>query len=441
MFKKSICPAVAWGCCLWSALVVGNLRAEPPLPSISPQEAGFSPAGLEEFTALLQRHVEEQKLAGGVALVTRRGRIAYQVSVGWQDRDGEVPMQPDTLFRIASMTKPVTSVAVMMLHESGELSVDDPISKHIPQFAEVRVLTDNGARTRPPRQPMTIYHLLTHTSGLTYEMFQRAPVAKTYRALGIPGGLNPTPGTLEDHLPRLAKAPLLFDPGTAWEYGLSTDVLGLIVERASGQPLDQFFEERIFHPLDMEDTSFYLPESARSRLAILYRPGEDQRIVAARDEKDDSEASNLPNSFPYRAPKTYFSGGAGLVSTAEDYVRFLQMLLQQGEWRGKQLLRPASVEKMTRNQIGDLSPWIDSHGDKFGYGLDIVTIEPTSRTAPSVGAYSWGGIFNTYFWVDPREELVGILMTQIYPFDHLTIREDFQRAIYAALTDRAADGQ
>jgi CubicO group peptidase (beta-lactamase class C family) len=408
--------------------------AQAPTP-VAPEKVGLSAAGLKRIDALLLSAVEQKHLAGGVALVARHGKIAYLHGVGWSDIEARRAMAPDALFRVASMTKPVTSVAVMMLVDEGKIKLTDPVSKYVPEFKGPHVLVAAGDRyeTRPAKQAITIRDLLTHTSGLTYGFFDKKFLGDLYREAGVSDGIVQTEGTLADNIRRLARVPLMFDPGTAWEYGLSTEVLGRVVEVASGKNLDQLFRERIFRPLGMHDTYFFLPDAKRPRLAALYRPGKEQQIERVGDERQKVGALVYSASYPYRGPRTYFSPGAGLVSTAPDYARFLQMLLSGGRANGVRLLKPETVKQMTENQIGDLKPWIAAHGDKFGYGFGVVS--PAAKDVASVGSYGWGGIFYTYFLVDPRQDLIAIFMTQIYPTNHLKLHEEFERRVYKALAD------
>jgi CubicO group peptidase (beta-lactamase class C family) len=283
---------------------------------------------------------------------------------------------------------------------------------------------------------LTVHHLLNHTSGITYSIFDRPVLAERYRKLGVSDGLIETPGTMADNVLRLARAPLLHQPAAGWEYGLNTDVLGRVVEIVSGQTLDEFFRQRIFQPLRMHDTHFIVPAEKRPRLAALYAPDENKEIRLVGKGPQQIGSVRYSATYPAWDEGRYFSGGAGLSSTLGDYWRFLEMLRSGGQLDGVRLLKPETIRQMTSNQIGSLSPWIAVHGDKFGYGFGIVTEAGRGKEVASVGTYSWGGIFHTYFLVDPQQQLVAILMTQIYPFDHLTLREDFKRSVYEALVAR-----
>jgi CubicO group peptidase (beta-lactamase class C family) len=417
------------------AFLTFNGRVVTAQTPVAPEKVGLSVAGLKRIDMLLRSAVEQKHLAGGVALVARHGKIGYLDAVGMSDVEAGRAMAADTLFRIASMTKPVTSVAVMMLVDEGKIKLTDPVSKYIPEFKNPQVLVADGNRyhTRPAKLEPTIRDLLNHTSGLTYGFFDREFLGDLYRKAGVSDGIVQTQGTLADNIRKLARLPLMFDPGSAWEYGLSTEVLGRVVEVASDKSLDEFFRERIFRPLGMHDTYFFLPDAKRPRLAALYRPDKDQRIERVGDDRQKVKELMYSASYPYRGPKTYFSPGAGLVSTAPDYARFLQMLLNGGRANGVRLLKAETVKQMTENQIGELKPWITSHGDKFGYGFGVVS--PAGKDVASVGTYGWGGIFYTYFLVDPKKDLVAVFMTQVYPTDHLKLHEEFERRVYKALAD------
>jgi CubicO group peptidase (beta-lactamase class C family) len=418
------------------------------LPLGDPADAGFSKERLDRIEKAIHRAVESKRISGASAVVAKDGKIVYRANVGQRDFENSLPITDDTIFRIASMTKPITSVAAMLLIEEGKLSLDDALDKFVPEFGKARVIispVSNGKSAdeqfEPVRRPITVRHLLTHTSGITYGFFGREPVAEHYRQAEIVDGLIETPGTMADNVKRLARVPLLFQPGEKWEYGLNSDVLGRVVEIASGQSLDRFFEERIFRPLAMSDTHFALPIRKRSRLAALYTTNKDLTMRRVGNEPIKLGPLVYSATLPLQEPYQYFSGGAGLVSTADDYVRFCQMLAGGGDLDGKRVLKSETVRQMTTNQIGDLQPWIGSHGREFGYGFGIVAEPPngaaaapaTAKEPATPGTYSWGGIFGTYFFVDPKAKLIGVLMMQVHPNDHITLRQDFQRMVYEAL--------
>jgi CubicO group peptidase (beta-lactamase class C family) len=277
-------------------------------------------------------------------------------------------------------------------------------------------------------RPITVRDLLMHTSGICYRFTNRPYVGRLYAKAGIVDGLVPSDVSLAENVRRIAAQPLKHQPGTAWEYGLNTDVLGRIVEVVSGRTLGDFCSARIFRPLKMTDTSFLLPEAERDRLTALYEPGPDSRIKRADDGTTTKGALLYSATTPYRQRPGYCSGGAGLVSTAGDYARFLQMLLNRGELDGARVLRPETVDAMTRDQVGGLPLWIPVHGFAFGYGFGVTT-QPDEAKKDAVGTFGWGGIYYTDFWVDPRDELIGVMMTQIYPSGQLKLREAFHRLV------------
>ena len=381
----------------------------------------------EGARAVLNGAVEQGEISGAVGLVAVGGRVVFREAFGWRDIDDDLPMREDTIFRIASMTKPITSVAVLMLHEEGRFQLDDPISLFIPEFEdpEIVVGSTNGQRAFervPAEGEITIRHLLTHTSGISYGFSGVQPLTRLYAEADVSDGLIETEGTIGQGVRRLAEQPLLHEPGTAWKYGLSTDVLGRLVEIASGKTLAEFFEEEIFVPLGMKDTHFFLPEEKMSRLASVYRLRRDGILRELPAEPIEEGPVNFSTSYHYQGPRTYFSGGTGLVSTVDDYYRFCQMLLNGGELDGVRLLKPETVREMTTNQIGELSV-----GDgKFGFGFSV-------ETKDTVGAFGWGGFFFTSFWIDPEPELIGIFMAQLWPNHRSRVDNDFRSAVGRAI--------
>ncbi len=434
-----------------SLIATGDDRADG-LPRGDARAEGFAPEALNKIGALLEDAVAKRQIAGGAALIARHGKVVYLTTVGRRDAEQNLPVDEATIYRIASMTKPITSAAVMMLYDQGKLKLDDPVSKYIREFRAPRVLAAGGGAPRgtvptvPARREITIADLLTHTSGISYRFFDKPVLGKLYAEAGVANGLCEAPGTVGENVGRLAKLPLLHQPGSAWEYSLSTDVLGRVVEVVSGQDLDQFFRERIFKPLRMEDTFFVVPEAKRQRLSALYTPGPDKTIRRVGNGPIIAGPLTYSATYSTNSGSKYFSGGAGLCSTLGDYARFLQMLVNRGELDGARLLKPATVDLMNRNQIGDLRIAFLNHGDGFGYGFGVLTshgkTEAFRREAyndvATVGTFSWGGIFNTYFWADPAQQMIGILMTQIYPADHLKLREDIKRLAYAAMVGQGA---
>jgi CubicO group peptidase (beta-lactamase class C family) len=372
-------------------------------------------------------------VGGIVTLIAREGRIADIHASGFQDVESRTPMRPDTIFRIASMTKPVTSVAVMMLFEEGKLFLTDPVSKFIPAFKGPRVLASGGdtaAEPVPARREITIRDLLSHRSGLTYGFLNGGAVGDSYRRGGVPDGLSTTSLTLAQAMDSLAVQPLVSQPGAAWNYSLSTDVLGRVVEVVSGQSLDAFFRARIFAPLGMVDTGFAVPEGSWARLATVYSPESGGGIRPMKDPETFGNTVMSPVAW-YKTPKSYFSGGAGLVSTARDYARFAQMLLNGGVLDGARLISPKTLELMTTSHTADLPPLIIGGQGEFGLGFRMLTDLAAAQTLGSVGQFGWSGIYGTVFWVDPKEKLVAIMMVQRYPGS--PVAAAFQPLVYQAL--------
>jgi CubicO group peptidase (beta-lactamase class C family) len=391
--------------------------------------AGFIPERLERVDRAVLEAIAGGEIAGAVALVARGGEIVYHRPFGFADIESQKPMRTDAIFRIASMTKAVTSVAVMMLYEEGRFALNDPVSEFIPAFAEPTVVvTDDAGQvtgTRPATREIRIIDLLTHTSGIGYPFIPSA-LAETYRAADVIDGLTVADRTLGENIETLAGLPLLFDPGSQFAYGLSTDVLGYLVEVVSGQPLNRFFADRIFGPLGMNDTYFYLPESKAGRLATLYAHVPGRGLVESRGDEADLKLDS-PN-YPVEGARTYFCAGAGLSSTAIDYARFLQMLLNDGELDGVRLLSRKSVELMR-------APRFDWDGDRrpdFALGFLVIGDLGTSNALGSPGAYSWGGAFNTSYWIDPAENLIGVFMSQARPVAS-DITDTFRTMVYQAL--------
>lgn len=405
-------------------------------PEILPAEAGFDAARLQRIDDHFATYVEAGKLPGWLVLIARGGQIAHLSTHGYSDVESRTPVASDTVFRIYSMTKPLTSVAVMMLYEQGLLELTDPVSKFIPSFADLRVYTGGTARkveTRPATEPMRLWHLLTHTSGLTYGFHHLHPVDQMYRDAGFEFGM-PSALDLEGCCDVWASLPLVFDPGQAWNYSVSTDVLGRVVEVASGQPLDEFFRDRILNPLGMHETGFRPAPGQADRLATLY--------VA-----DGAGRAVLPTSSlsAVTEPAKALSGGGGLVSTAHDYHRFMQMLLGGGALDGVRLLSNRTLRFMAQNHLPGgadldavaLGAWseVSNAGKGFGLGFAVVREPSASRVISSPGELSWGGLASTAFWVDPAEELSVLFMTQLMPSSTHPIRSQLHQLVYQALVD------
>ena len=411
------------------ALLLPAIACSPAAREVA--APSFDKARVRSF---LETAVAEGRVAGAVGLVARGGEILSFDAVGMADREAGTPMAQDTLFRIASMTKPITSVAVMMLLEEGRLALEDPVSKFIPELGGLRVLKGDGTLdTVEATRELTIEHLLTHTSGITYRFVGIEPIASLYRDAGVSDGLVETEGTIADGVKRLAGLPLLHQPGERWTYGLSTDVLGRVVEVASGQSLDAFLRERILIPLGMKDTAFFPPEDQAARMAAVYAWSEPDGLRRLPDEPIIEGHLTYSTTFHFKGPRTYFSGGAGLASTAPDYFRFARMLQNGGELESVRILKPETVALMARNHIGDLDMGLDIGpfpDSRFGLGLLVKT---ASNETGGLGAFGWAGFYHTLFWIDPENDLIGIFLSQLRPPQGHDVAGEFQRAVYEAL--------
>ncbi len=400
------------------ALAGYAVAAQQPAPApatATPASVGISGERLNRLHAGMQGFVDRKEAGGIVTLIARDGKVVDVNAFGFQDVAGKTPMRTDTLFRIASMTKPVTSVAVMMLYEEGKLLLTDPVSKFIPAFKSSRVLEGAAEAPVAARRGINLRDLLTHRSGITYGFINGGPVGGGYRKNGVTDGLTVTTMTLAEAIDKLAAEPLIAQPGAAWNYSLSTDVLGRVVEVASGMPFQVFLRERIFKPLRMADTDFVVPETKWSRLATVYAPDGAGGIRPMTDPESFGNTVMSPNAS-YKEGKTYYSGGAGLISTARDYARFAQMLLNGGSLDGARLLSPKTIELMTASHTADLpGSGLIGGGAQFGLGFRVVTDVGATQTLGSNGVYGWSGIYGTNFWVDPKERLVAIVLVQRYP--------------------------
>lgn len=388
-------------------------------------------------------YVATGKLPGALVQVWRRGELALNAVLGMADRERQVPLAEDSIFRIYSMTKPITSVALMMLVEECKVALDDPVSKYIPAWEHLGVHAGGfmeSFQTRPAARPMLIVDLLRHTSGLTYGFHQNTNVDAAYRRLKL--GDIATGGTLDEMIEKLAGVPLEFSPGTAWNYSVSTDVLGYLVGKISGMPFETFLKTRIFDPLGMVDTAFYVPEEKASRFCACYAVGAlGSTVVSERPMLQDD-----PSTSPYLKPPSFVSGGGGLVSTAADYLRFSRMLLQGGELDGVRLLAPKTLALMTANHlpggadISRLSPrsmFSEAAYDGVGFGLGFATTiaQPATLVPGSTGDFFWGGAAGTFFWVDPQEDLIGLFLTQVLPSSAYPVRRQLRTLVYSAITE------
>jgi CubicO group peptidase (beta-lactamase class C family) len=406
------------------------MRSELP-PADRPEDVGFSPERLRRLTDLLRRDVDKGAIPGAVVLIVRQGKVACHEAIGLRDREAGAAMTADTLFRIYSMTKPITSACATMLAEEGALLLADPVSVYLPEFARLTVAVDSDSAgtaplaTEPMRRPMTVQDLLRHTSGLTYSHLAGPRLKPAYDAAGI--GDNQTNTEMVD---RLSRAPLAYQPGGTWQYGFSTDVLGRVVEVAGGMPLDRFIDERVCKPLGLAQTSFGPAEAAR---------------VA--EPQIDAQTGKRPPLRDATCRPVWLSGGSGLLSTAADYARFCQMMLNGGTLNGTRLLSPAMVALMTADHLtpdiaygpqmpamfGALAP-MPVNGIGFGLGFAVRTHAGRNALPGSVGDYSWSGVSGTYFWIDPRQQLIAILMMQA-PVQRMHYRYLMRTLVYQALVD------
>lgn len=402
-----------------------------PLSVTDPEPAGFSSERLRRITNLLQDFVEQHKINGAIALVARRGRIVYYDAVGFKDLAHRVPLQKDGIFRIASQTKAITSVAVMMLWEEGKISLDDPISLHVPELAkpEVFLPPDGKAssyKSRPASRPVTIHDLLTHTSGYCYPGNRKEGDA-IHKKFNLERPLPSHTANLSEEMRRIANVPLAHEPGEKLTYDcMNTDILGFVIEKVSGQSLDDFFRTRIFETLGMKDTYFRLPEEKDGQLLPLYAAGEPGKGT-------QQSSSNYAGS--YFKEVAFYSGGRGLCSTAMDYAIFMQMLLNGGEYNGVRLLQRETTQMMTTNQISDLvcgSLFVTDGKSKFGLGFELIGSSGSPQSPISDGSFGWGGAFGSLYWIDPVEELIVQLVIQVEG-NNDELRSEFIYAVYQSL--------
>lgn len=416
---------------LLGLFVLSLIAFAQDLPSAKPESVGLSSDRLERIATVVQGDIEQKRIAGAVTLVIRHGKVAWFKAQGMTDRESAKPMPTDALFRICSMTKPITSVAAMMLYEEGKFLLDDPVSKYLPEFKNPKVLlkpAKGQPYTIPATKEITIRDLLRHTSGITYQW--NDDLGPMYEKANVASGLLPYDGTIGDSVKRLAELPLLFSPGDRFEYSLGIDVLGRLVEVVSGKPLDEFFRARIFEPLGMKDTYFFPPDDKLSRLATAYTYYPDKGLNRFPDAPIREGSFVYSADYPSRGPKKLFSGGAGLVSTAMDYARFCQMMLDEGRVGSKRILSRKSVELMSHDQLGKISPDMG-----FGLGFGVDGIKGPLPELGSVGSYNWGGFFYTTFSIDPKEEMIVIFMAQLHPTGDLTLDRQVHELAYQAIND------
>jgi CubicO group peptidase (beta-lactamase class C family) len=415
--------------CLALALFAPAGAVAEPLPSVDPDRVGLAAAPLAEIDALMQSYVNEGKLAGIVMLIAREGKVAHAGAYGQMDIEDGRPMRRDALFRIYSMTKPITGVALMTLYDEGRFALDDPVAKYLPGFDNIKVFAgeDNGTiKLVDLKRPVTIRDLMCHTAGLAYGLFPATPVDEMYKEAKLLDRMK----NLDSMMERLVKIPLAAQPGEKWMYSIAVDVQGKLIEALSGEPLDEFFAERVFQPLAMKDTAFFVPADKLGRLTVNY--GKKDGRLSPVDGSKTSQFATKP---------ALLSGGGGLVSTADDYLRFAQMMLNRGELDGVRILKPETVDLMTRNHLAEnlmpitIGPLALAN---TGFGLDFAVRVKTGEGEPqgSLGEYWWGGAASTQFFVAPRENLICVGMTQFIPATPLYF-QDARKKLYTAVREPA----
>lgn len=395
----------------------------------NPEEVGMSSERLQRMDQVLNEYIKMNAIPGAVVMVVRNGKVAHYKAYGYSDVEKKTALKRDDIFRIASQTKAITSLAVMMLWEEGKFMLDEPVSKYIPEFKNPTVLMsfnpkDSSYVAEPAKSEITIRQLLTHSSGIDYAAIGSAEFQSIYAKAGIPSGIGSadTKMILADKMKILGKMPLKHQPGERWTYGLNTDVLGYLVEVWSGMTFDEFLRKRIFEPLGMKDTYFYQPVANHSRLVRLYQGTPEGTIKKVETKAYDNFNVDYPNS-----KGSYFSGGAGLSSTVEDYAKFLQLFLKKGEYNGVRLLGRKTIELMLTDQ--------QIKGAQVGLGFGLETKENDYQSVMSLGSFQWGGAFNTHYWADPKENLIAILYTNIYQTPHWSIGDKFKTLTYQAIVD------
>jgi len=413
----------------------GTKQTPPLLSAATPESAGMNAERLSRLDGVIQSYIDKGAFPGVAAIVVRNGKIVYYKAFGKVDLETNNPLSKDAIYRIASMTKAITSLAVMMLHEEGKIMLDDPISKYIPEFTKPVVLDqfnaeDSSFTTVPAKREISVRHLLTHMSGINYNVIgSDERIRAIYTKAGILDAFTLDDIKIGDNIKKLAKLPLTHQPGEKWTYGLSVDALGYLVEVVSGMTLDQYVQKQIFEPLGIKDTYFYLPDTKASRLVPIYSETKEKGL-----EKVTTNSLSANPDYPVMGAKRYYSGGGGLSSTAYDYAVFLQMLLNGGVYNGKRLLSRKGVELFTNtNQSGTLYP--DPRG-YFSLGFSVTNETARATDLGSVGTFGWGGAFSTHYFVDPKEKLSGVLMKQMWPtrFGGELDRK-FQLMIYQALEE------
>ncbi len=412
-------------------LLLSHLVFAQDFAAAKPESVGLSSERLDRISGAVQRDIDDKRIAGAVTLVIRHNKVAWFKAQGMMDREAAKPMPTDALFRICSMTKPITTVAAMMLYEEGKFLLEDPVSKYLPEFKNAKVFVKPATGepyTIPAAKEITIKDLMRHTSGITYQWNET--LGPMYEKANVASGLLQYDGTIGDSVKNLAGLPLLFNPGQRFEYSLGVDVLGRLVEVVSGKPLDEFFRTRIFEPLGMKDSYFFPPDNKVGRLATAYTYYADKGLNRFPDTPITEGPFVYSADYPTRGPKKLFSGGAGLVSSAMDYARFCQMMLDEGKVGNTRLLSRKTVELMTHDQLGKIGP-----DEGFGLGFGIEGVKTPLSELGSPGSFSWGGFFYTAFSVDPKEQMIVIFMAQLHPTGDLTLDRQVHELAYQAIND------
>ena len=405
------------------------------------QQTDSSVNRLARIDSLIHKHIQAQHIPGATVLLIKKGKIIYNKAFGYADIEAKTAMSTTTIFRIASQTKAITSLAVMMLWEQGKFLLDDPIAMYIPAFANPRVLTsynihDNSYTTKAATKEITVRDLLRHTSGIAYAaLFSDPTMFHIYKNAGIPSGIGTTQSTIKEKMELLASLPLQHHPSEQFTYGLNTDLLGYLIEIWSGKPLNIFLQDNILTPLAMHDTYFTIPKDKQQRLASLYEINQANKLVKVNHPLFEGADPDYP-----KLKSTYFSGGAGLSSTTADMANFYALFLNKGEFKGKRLIAQATVELMLRNQLGDQvkiapNPPLQENLQFTLAGFSVVTPKNTYLSPQNIGSFGWGGAFNTHAWADPKAEIIALLFTQEYLSPWFRIDEEFKTAVYQALDD------
>lgn len=405
-----------------------NVIAQPLQP-VAPEKEGFSQERLQRIDTLLNGYIQRSKIAGVDALIVRHGNIVYHKAFGYKDVTEKVSLQSNDMFRIASQTKAVATIGLMILFEEGKFLLEDPVSKYIPEFKNPGVLKtfnplDSSYTTEPAKNEITIRHLITHTSGIDYPVIGSEEAKAIYGKAGISAGFEPRARKLADQVKILATMPLMHNPGEKWTYGLGIDVVGYLIEVLSGQSLNDFLQQRLFVPLGMKDTYFYVPEEKQNRVAHTYF------LDNGKLTNTISDSTAINNYYPFSKNASYYSGGAGLTSTSYDYALFLQMILNKGSLNGNTILSPSTVKIISTNQIGDLSLW---GGNKMGLGFSIAQPSEMKNLPLNTGSLAWGGYWGSEYWVDPEAGLVVQIWSQSGLAD---LNNKFKIMVYAAMTEQ-----